>query len=469
MGGLFSGNLAVQEQSRLLFRCILANQPVTRPLVLSQLNLPPTSLNRALDRLLAAGLIEVIGQADSTGGRPASLFRVRRDARRMLGISLPANPQEPIRLMLLDLALKPIAQCALEWAPAALNASVGNPAGPARNLGQEDQAVDTAGVVDAIDVPDSDGCSQFSEPGAATDEAISADIMILTAAVQSQDATGSGLPLAERIAAAAVDLVMTACPAAAADACATTGNGGGAAGDCRLLGIGIDGVEHLASADRLALQAMLVERLGSPVLCDEGLAGAGFLLARTDGHAADAVALLSLDEPITLVTGNRPVGGGNRVAAASAAAFPVLDVLDDHEPALRPLRELLTADALGHRFARLRDQAALGFPDFCQACQLEKKKAMRLLDASAAALAQAAVGIACSSGLSDIVVSGSLFEALPLLVPATVAKVDLFNHSFGITVRLSQQPFGPGLKAAGIASLVLAQALEAAELEALQA
>lgn len=106
MNDLFSGNLAIREQSRTLFSFILTAGPVTRPAILDHLALPPTTLNRALERLKSDGLILESGQAESTGGRPASLFSVRAPARLILGLMVEDHQ---VTLALLDLAQSPIA------------------------------------------------------------------------------------------------------------------------------------------------------------------------------------------------------------------------------------------------------------------------------------------------------------------------------------------------------------------------
>ncbi|MGI6297723.1 MAG: winged helix-turn-helix transcriptional regulator [Saccharofermentanales bacterium] len=379
---LFSGNLAVQEQSRQLFRCIFSAGRLTRPQILEQLNLPPTSLNRALDRLTEAGLIEVTGQAESTGGRPASLFQIRSDARLMLGISLEPSSPATIHLMMLDLSLRPVVQNRLIL-------SSGNAA-----------------------------------------------VEITAAAAELERAARLTIP-----------------PDSA------TSDGAKNDGSPYLIGIGIDGFGLLTEADQAALQTALTAHFSCPVLYADGLTGAPFLLGNTSNQQEGSFALLSLDDPIQLVNGFSHAVPAN-TPATSIGAYPLPDHLEDKDQPLRPLRDLLSPTALGRRFALSHNRPELDFADFCLALKQQKKKAVRLLKASASELALAVVGISCVTGLNNIMVSGELFDTMAELFPQTADKAAELKKDFGIIFRLERQPYGSDLRAAGIAAMVLATEMD---------
>lgn len=102
MSGLFSGTHVSVEQSRSLYRLIYLQPGITRQALSDRLAWPATTLNRALDRLLAASLIVASGLAASSGGRRPSLFQVVADARLLGGIELAGSDS---RFVLTDLQL----------------------------------------------------------------------------------------------------------------------------------------------------------------------------------------------------------------------------------------------------------------------------------------------------------------------------------------------------------------------------
>ena len=73
MNRFFKGSAAMAEQARTIYRLIRDNDGVTRQYLVSRQVLPPTTLNRILERLLAIGLVQETGQAGSSGGRRPSL------------------------------------------------------------------------------------------------------------------------------------------------------------------------------------------------------------------------------------------------------------------------------------------------------------------------------------------------------------------------------------------------------------
>lgn len=367
MKELFSGNLAAREQSRALFQYILACEPVTRPMILDHLKLPPTTLNRALDRLLAEGLIVESGQAESTGGRPASLFNVIPDARLMMGLALG---NESAQLIMLDLHRQTVSR-------------------------QEIKLSETA-----------------------------------------------GLTRAEMLANAAVDQV-NALPDAGK----------------RLLGVGMTTSTILSAIEMPALQTMLSNRLACPVLTADGLAGAALLLQ--DGQSdTRRVALLTIGDRLTLEQSDscRDDSSDSRVAAA-VAGFLVPDPLEEEPTDLVPVENLVTIPSIGKRFAAMRDNPELGFADFQTALQQSKKKALRLLDATAESLALLMVNTACLSGDLDFVLSGELPELLPSIIDQTADKVAWMSALAHVSLRLVRQDHGAFLPAAGAAVQVLSRAL----------
>lgn len=369
MNRLFKGNLAAREQSRALFQYILSAEPVTRPMILSHLKLPPTTLNRALDRLLLDGLITEIGQAESTGGRPASLFQVISEARLMMGISIAGQVAQ---LMLLDLHHRPVAS------------------------------------KEVILTSDPDSLSR-----------------------------------AEQLANAAAGL-LAAIP--------DTHN--------HLLGAGVNGTVILPEAEALALQSMLHERLGHPVLFVDGMAGAVLLLQKHEPSERRKVALLSVGHDLSL----EEAGTGQEmdVFASTSAIEGMLmpDMLSKDTAYLVRLAELVTIPAIGRRFAALREHTDFGFLDFQNALQQAKKKAVRLLDVTADALALSMVNAASVSGATDFVLCGELSEIIPSIIDLTAEKLTWMSARANIPVRLIQHDFGSYLPAAGAAALVLSQVLE---------
>ncbi|MDW7657087.1 MAG: hypothetical protein SCM11_07925 [Bacillota bacterium] len=85
---LFHGNRSLIEQARSLYVLIRRQEGITRQMLSEQLDMPATSLNRALDRQLQLGLIEEYGFADSTGGRRPGLYRIVSQAYYLFGLDL---------------------------------------------------------------------------------------------------------------------------------------------------------------------------------------------------------------------------------------------------------------------------------------------------------------------------------------------------------------------------------------------
>ncbi len=110
MGGwclsrLFPGNHTTLEQTQLLYQRIYHCPDLTRQALAEQMDLPATTLNRTLDRLIALGLVSAESQGASSGGRRPDLFRIIPGARSLLGIELNGAAS---RLVLTDLCLTPI-------------------------------------------------------------------------------------------------------------------------------------------------------------------------------------------------------------------------------------------------------------------------------------------------------------------------------------------------------------------------
>lgn len=104
---LFQGSRSLIEQARALYVLIRRQEGITRQMLSEQLNMPATSLNRALDRQLQLGLIEEYGLADSTGGRRAGLYRIVSQAYNLFGLDLSGAAGH---LVLTDLSLQVLDQ-----------------------------------------------------------------------------------------------------------------------------------------------------------------------------------------------------------------------------------------------------------------------------------------------------------------------------------------------------------------------
>ena len=108
---LFSGNHAMASQSRTLYTLIRKNGPATRQFLCQQLSQPATTISRALDRLIRAGLISETGLADSSGGRRPILYQTIGSSFYLFGLDLTANLAQ---LVLTDLHLQVAASSQLE-------------------------------------------------------------------------------------------------------------------------------------------------------------------------------------------------------------------------------------------------------------------------------------------------------------------------------------------------------------------
>ena len=108
---LFSGNHAMASQAREIYALIRKNGPATRQSLCQQLSQPATTVSRALDRLILAGLISESGLADSSGGRRPILYQTIGTSYYLLGLDLAAGLGQ---LVLTDLDLQVAAICQLE-------------------------------------------------------------------------------------------------------------------------------------------------------------------------------------------------------------------------------------------------------------------------------------------------------------------------------------------------------------------
>jgi predicted NBD/HSP70 family sugar kinase len=111
---LFAGSNAMIDHFGQIFALIRQHDGVTRHFLAEQLSLPATTLNRSLDRLLAAGLIQESGLADSSGGRRPGLYQINPQSGQLLGLDL-SGPAA--RLVLTDLNLQVLDRALLPaWA-----------------------------------------------------------------------------------------------------------------------------------------------------------------------------------------------------------------------------------------------------------------------------------------------------------------------------------------------------------------
>lgn len=365
---LFSGNLAVREQARSVFKLILKSGPVTKPMLLERLALPATTLSRALDRLTADGLIVESGQADSTGGRPATLFSVKAGARQMMGVAVR---EEQCHLVLTDL------------------------------LGQ---------VIDRSEM------NYAADPG--SDEWL------------------------ESLVGAAAELTVKA--------------PGGPAG---VTGVGLVLSDSLTPAIGPVLVGRIGVRLDRPAAMIDDKSGLAAM-----HHALQAgiepEAILWIGDTVRLVLPESIYQYDMDPDRPSVAGLLLPDPLADDPGDLVTLETLVTCPTIGHRFAAMRDQASLDYSDFLAALQIGKKKAMRLMDATAEALAQTLINIACVTGIQQFQLTGTLMESLPEMVDLIKDKVNRMGIRSGTLIRVScLEPEKWGL-AVGAAAWMLSQLLD---------
>lgn len=92
---------------RTIYNLIRLQGDTTRQFLIDTTKLAPTSLNRVLDRLIAAGWITESGLASSTGGRRANLYSQRTDHKAFLVVRISSGS---VRFGLFDPALQALAQ-----------------------------------------------------------------------------------------------------------------------------------------------------------------------------------------------------------------------------------------------------------------------------------------------------------------------------------------------------------------------
>jgi len=365
---LFSGNLAVREQARSVFRLILKTGPVTRPMLLDRLALPATTLSRVLDRLTADSLISGNGQADSTGGRPANLFSVNANARLAMGI---AAGEAQCHIVLMNLLGQIISQS------------------------EEVLAAD---------------------PG--SDEWLEA--LAGTAVAMADKASG---------------------------------------GPSALIGAGLILPDTLASSIRLNLIERIGARLGCPAaMADDKNNLAAMNHARQAGTAPEAV--LWIGETVRLVLPESVCRTDRVTDRPSIAGFLLPDPLTEDPDELMTLETLVTCPAIGQRFAAMRDQASLGYPDFLAAVQMGKKKATRLLEATAASLAHVLINIACVTGMRQFGLTGALVESVPAIVDMIREKASQMGAPTGALISVDRLESARWDQAAGAAAWMLSQMLD---------
>ncbi len=348
MNKLFSGNLAIREQSRTLFSFILTAGPVTRPMILDHLTLPPTTLNRALDRLVADGLIEESGQAASTGGRPASLFSVRSKARFLLGIALSG---QAVSLALLDLGKNGVSQneFALDGSP-----------------GSDEWAVALVKLI--------------------------------------------------------VDWVKTIPDARSKIVCA---------------GLALD--ESLMPSDwSNPLIDRLAKSLSCPVSTEQPIPFAG-AIAASDPDNARPIAWVTIGSQLSVRWPDKVRSAGEAGHENAIGRFLMSDPLKLEPFPIVAIEDLVTIGALERRFSLLRDNKDLRIDQYLNAFHQGKKKAVRLAEAAAEALALLFVDIACVTGTTQFLISGELAEIMPELTSLIAEKTPALTSLSGLPIHVSHQ------------------------------
>lgn len=94
------------DQIRTLFTLIRQQDGITRQQLSDRLQIPATTLNRLINRLMNLGLIQEAGLADSSGGRRPSLYSIAETPYRLLGLDISAARSQLVlinlRLVILD-------------------------------------------------------------------------------------------------------------------------------------------------------------------------------------------------------------------------------------------------------------------------------------------------------------------------------------------------------------------------------
>lgn len=92
MKSSFKSNVDVKRRNRIqTFRCILSNQRVSQTELSNRLALSWPTILANVKELLEMGLIQEVGQYQSTGGRKAKAYAPVEDARLAVGLDLTAN------------------------------------------------------------------------------------------------------------------------------------------------------------------------------------------------------------------------------------------------------------------------------------------------------------------------------------------------------------------------------------------
>lgn len=91
------------DQIRTLFTLVRQQDGITRQQLSDRLQIPATTLNRLINRLMNAGLILEAGLADSSGGRRPGLYSIAGTPFRLLGLDISAAYS---RLVMINLQLE---------------------------------------------------------------------------------------------------------------------------------------------------------------------------------------------------------------------------------------------------------------------------------------------------------------------------------------------------------------------------
>ncbi|NUR74793.1 MAG: MarR family transcriptional regulator, partial [Thermoleophilia bacterium] len=93
-----STNLVRDLNRSAVLRLIGREGPISRSEIARRLALSPATVTAVTRRLIAAGLVDVVDQAPSRGGRPAILLGVVGGAAHALGIKLAADHLVGVRV-----------------------------------------------------------------------------------------------------------------------------------------------------------------------------------------------------------------------------------------------------------------------------------------------------------------------------------------------------------------------------------
>lgn len=392
---LFHGNRSLIEQARSLYVLIRRQEGITRQMLSDQLEMPATSLNRALDRQLQLGLIEEYGFADSSGGRRPGLYRIVKQAYYLFGLDLSGAAGH---LVLTDLSLQMVDQIDLPGIDQLLAEGLSDVICRSCRIIMDRQGL-TAGRLLGLGIG-------WSSPGNRTAETVGAETDE-TAAAHGQPQDHETQPGDHTALLAAFTEISTALGVPV-----YTLRGADAA-----LYAGLWQQNSLAAGTFLYLSAGRSIRYAMAVR--------GQL--HEDGLTTDSIGDLIVPGPL------RPEG--------------------------QRLDQIATIPAMVRRFRKSKSDKTLDWPAFCQAAESGKKKAGAIVTEAAHCMALAVQNMAILTEGRYLLLGGQALFDLPVYETAIRHELAILAENGARIPLLLDLAYGYGILAVGAAAYVLEMSL----------